>query len=41
MEKRKPTYDLGSFQDVARRGAVAVTRTPPRQHNASASITIA
>jgi len=27
MEKRKPTYDLGSFQDAARRGEVAVTRT--------------
>jgi motility quorum-sensing regulator/GCU-specific mRNA interferase toxin len=27
MEKRKPTYDLGSFQDAARRGDVAVTKT--------------
>ena len=27
MEKRKPTYDLGSFRDAARRGEVTVTRT--------------
>ena len=27
MEKRKPTYDLGSFRDAARRGEVAVTKT--------------
>lgn len=27
MEKRKATYDLGSFQDAARRGDIAVTKT--------------